>query len=199
MSFKLLHSLALYTVLNLRCCGKTETWSYGSQFFPSHWLWLLFGEVLEHSQNHESGCFASCSTGAKSVAGFARKDCTAHLLGSFLLGSLKFWKPKYASITAVKRYCGRESHFRQCYSHSRATHAPVEGFAAMPLGAAGGKLSWSRSKNKHKKEGQCPGDLMVVESVRGWKSGCDRNVVMYTELLQNTFKGKCHSQAYLTK
>lgn len=40
---------------------------------------------------------------------------------------------------------------------------------------------------------------MVVESVRGWKSECDQDVVMYTELLQDKFKGKCHSQGCLTK
>lgn len=193
------YSRPLYSLELLRCYGKTETWSYGSQFFLSHWFWLLFGEVLEQSQNFKSGCFGLCSTGAKPVAGFGWEDCTAHMLGSFLIGSLKFWKSKYTSIAAVERYCGRGSHFRQCYSHSRVTHAPVDCFTAVPMGAAWGKLSWSRSKNKHKKEGKWHSDLMVMESMRGWKGECDQNVVTYTELSQKKIKGKCYSQAYLTK
>lgn len=99
----------------------------------------------------------------------------------------------------MKRYCGRE---RVISVSATATHEllTLQWRASQPcpreqpgVNSVGHK---AKTNTRRKESG---GDLMVVESVRGWKSECDQNVVRYTELLQDKFKGKCHSQGYLTK
>lgn len=86
MSFKLLHSLALYTFLNfLDAVGKQKL----DLMVHSFSLSTDFGSSLGRFWSRARTVSLSALLCAP-LAGFAWEDCTAHMLDSFLLGSLKF-------------------------------------------------------------------------------------------------------------
>lgn len=106
---------------------------------PEPWVWLLCF-VLHWGQVCGWICLGRLYSPHARLLPFRQSEILKIQICIYNSGEALLWE--------------RKSHFCQCYSHSRVTHAPVEGFTAMPTGAAWGKLSWSRSKNKHKKEGK---------------------------------------------